>query len=176
MRVLDVGCGFGHLGHALMSANLGVTVEGLESVRRDGELIRIAAYQGEHIPFDDAAFDVVIVADVLHHDPHPARLLREAARVASGLLIVKDHLREGILAQERISLLDWAANFGYDVPCTFRYNSLVDWHAALDGLGHIVEERRCIDIYPAPFNQILGRGLHYFAVISRAEHVERTRN
>jgi len=167
-RVLDVGCGFGHLGEALMKAAPGVRVEGVESVRRGNELIPVTAYEGTRMPWPDHTFDAVILADVLHHDDDQLRLLREAARVSKNRVIIKDHLREGLLAQQRISLLDWAANAGYKVPCTYRYNDLREWR---DMLGHVatevVEERTSVDVYPVVFNQLLGRGLHYFSVFVR---------
>jgi ubiquinone/menaquinone biosynthesis C-methylase UbiE len=165
-RVLDIGCGFGHLGRALMDASNGqVQVEGLESVARGNELIPITAYEGTRIPFPDGTFDAVIVADVLHHDHDQERLLREAARVSRDLVIIKDHLRDGALAQQRISFLDWAANAGYSVPCLYKYNNLKEWHALVGKVSSgIVEERTSVDVYPPVFNELLGKGLHYFVV------------
>jgi len=168
-RVLDVGCGFGQLGRALMDAVPGIQVEGVESAPRGGELIPVKVSEGASIPWKDATFDAVILADVLHHDEDPDRLLRESARVSKRLVIIKDHLRVGFMAQQRISLLDWAANAGYAVPCLYRYNNLAEWHRSI-GLvaSNLVEERTSVDIYPPVFNDLLGKGLHYFAVFDKA--------
>jgi SAM-dependent methyltransferase len=145
-----------------------VQVEGVESVKRQGELIKITAYEGTRMPWDDGAFDAVILADVLHHDHDPERLLRELARVSRRLVIIKDHLREGFLAWHRISLIDWAANAGYNVPCTYRYNNLAEWRQKIGRVGSgYIEERTSIDVYPPVINELLGKGLHYFAVFSR---------
>jgi len=164
-RVLDVGCGFGHLGRALMDASPKVQVEGVESVRRGNELIPVTAYEGNRIPWPDNTFDAVIVADVLHHDVDQEKLLRESVRVSKRLMIIKDHLREGLLAQQRISLLDWAANAGYNVPCTYQYHNLQEWHTLIGKVSStVVEERTSLDVYPIVFNQLLGKGLHYFSV------------
>src|SRR3954454_10420122 len=77
-RVLDVGCGFGTLGRAIMDSPLcpeGVDVRGLERVKRGGEAIAVDAYDGVTIPYADGSFDVVILADVLHHEADPHRLI-----------------------------------------------------------------------------------------------------
>lgn len=168
-RVLDIGCGFGQLGRALADATPGLQVEGVESVRRGGELIPVTAYEGTRMPWPDKTFDAVILADVLHHDLSQERLLAEATRVSKRLVIIKDHLREGFLAQQRISLLDWAANAGYNVPCTYKYNNLREWHGMIGKVSSsVVEERTSVDIYPVVFNQLLGKGLHYFTVFVRS--------
>jgi SAM-dependent methyltransferase len=168
-RVLDVGCGFGQLGRALMDASPNAAqVEGAENVRRGNELIPVTAFDGIRMPWSDRTFDAVILADVLHHDHDQERLLRESVRVSKNLVIVKDHLRDGFLAQQRISLLDWAANAGYDVPVLYKYNSLREWRGLVGKVSaRVVEERTSIDIYPPLFNGLLGKGLHYFTVFER---------
>ena len=106
-RVLDVGCGFGALGRAIMDSPpcpKDVDVRGLERVKRGGEAIQVDAYDGVTIPHPDRCFDVVILADVLHHEDDPHRLIAECARISRRLLIIKDHKVEGPLAQQRISL------------------------------------------------------------------------
>jgi SAM-dependent methyltransferase len=165
-RVLDIGCGFGHLGRALMDASPDhIQVEGLESVTRGGELIPVTAYEGTTMPFPDKTFDAVILADVLHHDLDQERLLREAVRISRDIVIIKDHIRGSLLARQRISLLDWAANAGYNVPCLYKYNDLKQWHTMIGKFSTgIVEERTSIDVYPPVFNEILGKDLHYFVV------------
>lgn len=167
-RVLDIGCGFGHMGQAIMKARPGTTVEGLERARRPGELIKITAYDGTRIPWDDGTFQAVILADVLHHEHDPHHLLRESVRVSGKFIIIKDHLREGFLAWPRISFLDWAANAGYQVPCTFRYNNLPQWREAIGSLSvRVHEELTTLDIYPPVLNGLFGRGLHYFTVLEK---------
>ena len=98
-------------------------------------------------------------------DHDQERLLREATRISRGLVIIKDHLRDGLLAQQRISFLDWAANAGYNVPCLYKYHNLQEWHRLVGKVSHgIVEERTSINVYPQVFNEVLGKGLHYFVV------------
>lgn len=164
-RVLDVGCGNGTLGRAIMD-NPGcpkdVSVTGLERFKRGGEPIEVVPYDGVTFPFPDESFDVVIVADVLHHEDDPDRLLRECARVTRRLVIVKDHQVNGLLAQQRISLIDWAANAPYGVKCLYRYNTPAQWAATPPRVGlRSAEEVRSMHLYPPVFNLLFGRGLQY---------------
>ena len=170
-RVLDVGCGFGELGKRLtesLGATKPVVVEGLERVRRPGERITVREYDGKTIPFDDGSYDVVILADVLHHEPDPHRLLSECLRVSRRLVIIKDHAVEGPLAQRRISLIDWAANAPYGVPCLYRYNTVAQWRewAAKHG-ARIADEHAGMNLYPPVVNLLFGRRLQYLAAWAR---------
>ena len=170
-RVLDVGCGNGTLGRALMDAPgapAGLKVEGLERVNRGGEPIEVHAYDGKVIPFAEGTFDAVIVADVLHHEELPDRLLAECARVSRRDVVIKDHQVRGALAQQRISFLDWAANAPYGVPCLYRYNTPREWTEVPVRHGlTIAGEQRSMNVYPPVVNLLLGRGLHYFAVLRK---------
>jgi SAM-dependent methyltransferase len=167
-RVLDVGCGFGALGRAIMDSPAcpkGVEVFGLERVKRGGEAIPVEAYDGVTIPYADGSFDVVIVADVLHHEEDPHRLIGQCARVSRRLLVIKDHKVEGPLARQRISLLDWAANAPYGVPCLYRYNTPAEWaqwqqrHALTPQA-----ETKSLRLYPFPYNLVFTGRLQYMGI------------
>ncbi|MFT3683366.1 MAG: class I SAM-dependent methyltransferase [Phycisphaerales bacterium] len=165
--VLDVGCGNGTLGAAIMSDRrcpAGAKVEGLERVVRGGEPIKVHAYDGKTMPLADKSVDVVIVADVLHHEEQPDRLLRECVRVSRRLVIIKDHKVRGPVSKARVSLMDWAANAPYGVPCLFRYNTLEQWRAEPAKFGATIEhERTSMDLYPGLWNPVFGKGLQYMA-------------
>jgi ubiquinone/menaquinone biosynthesis C-methylase UbiE len=168
-RVLDVGCGGGALAARLHSdaATRGVDVQvtGLERHPRGGEPIRVTSYDGGRFPFPNQTFDVVIVADVLHHEPNPDALLRECIRVSKRNVVIKDHQLCGPLAKVRVSLIDWAANAPYGVKCLFRYNRPEEWDAMLRDLRLTPDPLyRSIDLYPIGFNFLFGRRLQYLAV------------
>ena len=169
-RVLDVGCGSGTLGRAVLDAPgapRGLAVEGLERFRRGGEPIPVHAYDGVRIPFPDASYDVVIVADVLHHEEDPDRLLRECARVSRRLVIIKDHQVTGPLAWSRIRLLDWAANAPYGVRCLYRYNTPEQWRRTVeDHRFGVAEHLPSMRLYPPFFNLVFGGRLQYLAALT----------
>ena len=168
-RVLDVGCGSGTLGRALMDAHPKVQIEGLERVPRGGEAIPVTGYDGGSIPFDDDAFEVVIVADVLHHEQDPDRLLAECARVAKRAVVVKDHQPQGpawTLPYKRICLMDWAANAPYGVPCLYRYPTAAQWREQFARLGlGVAQEHTELSLYPWPYRWVFTSGLQYLAVL-----------
>jgi SAM-dependent methyltransferase len=85
-RVLEVGCGEGHLG-ALLQAR-GHRVVGLELVPEVAERARTrlsevltADVEVAGFPFPPQAFDAILFPDVLEHLVDPWRVLREAAVV-----------------------------------------------------------------------------------------------
>jgi len=47
-------------------------------------------YDGKKIPYDDDSFDVALLITVLHHTPHPEKILQEAQRVAKKIVLVED--------------------------------------------------------------------------------------
>lgn len=171
-RMLDVGCGNGTLLHALTSDSRcprGVVPMGVERVARGGEPIPVVAYSGGRLPFDDASFDVVTIADVLHHEPDDEALLRECLRVARRVVVVKDHAREGPLARWRISLMDWAANAPYGVPCLYRYHSLPEWRALCARVhAPIADLISPMRLYPPGWELLFGGRLQIVAVLDAA--------
>ncbi len=177
-RVLDVGCGVGTLGSKLIEAfpEMSLHVEGLERYPRGGEAIPVTAYAGGRMPFDDDAFDVVTIADVLHHEPDPDTLLGECLRVARRAVIVKDHTPGDGPApwrawkQARIALMDWAANAPYGVKCLYRYPRPSQWRAMFDRLSAgLAAESTHMRLYPLPFSLVFTGGLQYFAVITPSQ-------
>jgi SAM-dependent methyltransferase len=90
--VVEIGCGDGSL-LAEMSAT-GAVLDGFElsenaagQARARGVARRVEAYDGEHVPADEDAYDLAVLSHVLEHVPEPLPLLREAARVAPHVLV-----------------------------------------------------------------------------------------
>jgi len=171
-RVLDIGCGSGILGAAILAhpkCPSGVTVRGLEKLKRGNEPIEVIAHDVGPLPFADGEVDVVILADVLHHEVDEATLLAESARICGRTLIIKDHKPEGILAQARISFLDWAANNPHGIKCLYRYHRRAEWQSIFARLGLAPRaEETSIDLYPPLFNVVFGKRLQYFVALEKS--------
>lgn len=170
-RVLDLGCGDGQVAVALMARRPELTVEGVDVLVRPVTHIPVTPYDGVTLPFRDAAFDHVTIVDVLHHTDDPAAVLREAARVAGRSVVIKDHLREGWLAEPLLRLMDWVGNRGHDVRLPYNYLDRSQWHSAFGGAG-LKEAQRSekLGLYPAPLSWVFERQLHF---VSRLEHRNR---
>jgi SAM-dependent methyltransferase len=172
-QLLDIGCGNGRLATAIAShqeAPRLLHLRGVEKHPRGGEEIPVDKFNGRVLPYESKSFDIVLLADVLHHEEEHNNLLREALRVGGRFCILKDHKQEGFLAFARICLMDWAANKGYDVKCLFDYPTHAGWLQRIElAGGQVLQEWRSLPVYPAPWNWAFGGPLHYLAVITSME-------
>src|SRR5713101_4863722 len=89
-KALDVGCGGGLLAEEF--ARLGCQVTGVDPsepslatarkhTQQSGLDITYQVGVGEHLPFADASFDIVICCDVLEHVDDVAQVIQEISRV-----------------------------------------------------------------------------------------------
>jgi ubiquinone/menaquinone biosynthesis C-methylase UbiE len=81
-RVLEVGCGSGHLTKRL--AERGVDIVGIDANPNAGEVAgseRVLHMQAENLQFDDKEFDAVISVHAIEHIPPLEAAIAEMARV-----------------------------------------------------------------------------------------------
>ncbi len=160
-RVLDVGAGDGSLDVLIMQHRPDVRITGLDVLVRPQTAIPVEQFDGVDIPFPDKAWDVAMFVDVLHHADHAAALLREAARVAP-IVIIKDHLQEGILARPTLRLMDYVGNAHHGVALPYNYWPRSKWRSTFAELGlspaSWVED---LHLYPFPLALWFDRHLHF---------------
>jgi len=101
-KILDLGCGSGIAAKKFQdffeSEVLGVDIRDNRTVDIPFKII-----DGKTLPFDEDAFDVTLIAYVLHHCKAPEILLTEAKRVSQKIIIFED-IPEGILSKLRCKL------------------------------------------------------------------------
>jgi SAM-dependent methyltransferase len=165
--VLDVGCGDGQLALALMKLRSDLHVEGVDVVARPKTLVPVAQYDGVKLPFADKSFDYVTIVDVLHHTDDPTVVLSEASRVAREGVVIKDHLREGWLAQATLSFMDWCGNIGDGVPLPYNFLSRSEWQGAFfKSRLHTVSTTEKLGIYLPPGRWLFDRNLHFVSLLA----------
>lgn len=167
--VLDVGAGNGMLAALIMQERRDVRIVGIDVHLRPESFVPVTQYDGVHIPFDDAAFDAVMIVDVLHHTDDPAHVLGECLRVSRGVVVVKDHFQENPLEHLVLRGMDWVGNKGHGVRLPYNYFTRRAWAAALQKIGARERLRREVvpGLYPQPFQSLIGRRIQFVARIGR---------
>jgi SAM-dependent methyltransferase len=167
-RVLDVGCGSGQIASMLMEQRPDLRISGIDVLVRPHTDIPVQFFDGSTIPYPDGAFDVVMFVDVLHHTDDPLVLLREANRVASQAIVIKDHTRNGFLANPTLRFMDHVGNARHDVVLPYNYWPKQRWLDAFDRLGWTMAQW-CgrLDLYGWPADWIFGRSLHFVARLEK---------
>jgi len=191
-RVLDVGCGTGHLAFAVAARSqkaseiIGVDLSPVyvDHAARHNQDPRVSFRVGDAcaLDFSDHAFDRVLSLLVLHFVPNAARAIAQMKRVAKPGGVVGAAVwdaRGGFVANrmffDTAAVLDPRASErrgrNYTRPMT-RPGELADaWHAA--GFENVVETSLCIRMeftsfadYWAPYDGKDGPGAEYVATLS----------
>ena len=168
--VLDLGCGDGQVAAGLMALRPDLVAQGGDVLLRPVTHIPVTLYDGVSLPFADNSFDYVTIVDVIHHTDDPAAVLTEARRVARHGVVIKDHLRQGLLAGPTLRLMDWVGNRGHDVRLPYNYLDRRQWAAAFARAGLV--QAAWVDtlgLYGAPLNWAFERKLHFVALLEPAE-------
>jgi SAM-dependent methyltransferase len=163
-RVLDVGCGDGLLTSLIAQERPDVSVKGVDVLVREGTRIPVDAFDGRTLPYEAKAFDATLLIDVLHHTEDPMILLREVARVSRRYILIKDHLRKGLLAGPVLRFMDWVGNARHHVALPNNYWAQEQWDKAFSELGvRLSAWESRLGLYPRPASWIFERQLHFVA-------------
>lgn len=123
--VLDVGASDGKLAADLQLhlavQHINTKIIGCDVHIQPQTHIPVIQYDGYHLPFPDNSFDHVLIVDVLHHTHNPLDVLREAARVSSQYLVIKDHYWSHPKDFISLKFADYIGNqpYGIDLPYGF---------------------------------------------------------
>jgi len=168
-RVLDLGCGDGHIAAAVQALRPELTLRGADVLVRPKTRIDVDPFDGATLPYSDRSFDAVMIVDVLHHTDDPARILREARRVCGGVVVIKDHLSDPWLGRARLTLMDVVGNARHGVHLANAYWERARWHAAFRELALKEESwNEQLGLYPRPLRWLIEDSLHFLALLSVA--------
>ncbi len=163
-HVLDVGCGDGLLASLLGEQLPATSFHGIDVLVRDRTHVPVASFDGFEIPFEDDSFESVMMVDVLHHTEDPTILLSEAKRVARSHIVLKDHTRNGFLANPTLRFMDWVGNAHHGVALPYNYLSEAEWQTCFANLGLEIDVwNGKLDLYGKPADWVFARSLHFVA-------------
>ena len=137
---------------------------------RDKVYIPVHKFDGKKIPYPDNSFELAMLIDVLHHTVEPVSLLREAARVSKGQILIKDHTKEGLLAGLRLRFMDSVGNARYGVNLPFNYWPRQKWEHVWRELGlNIATWNSQLRLYPWPATYVFDASLQFVTRLQRAD-------
>jgi ubiquinone/menaquinone biosynthesis C-methylase UbiE len=165
--VLDVGTGDGSIAALIAHLRPDVKISGVDVLVRPNAKIPVEHFDGQTLPFADGAFEAVIMVDVLHHADDPLQSLREAARVASNVVIVKDHRLQGFLSESTLRWMDWVGNARHGVALPYNYWTESRWRVAFQEIGGTLDSwKGRLGLYWGPLTLLFDRELHFVARIA----------
>lgn len=172
--VLDVGAGDGVIARAVADKVGAERVMGVDVLLRPSSRVEVVPYDGARLPFGDGAFEAVMLSDVLHHCEDPALVLGECLRVASRLVVIKDHFRFGPVSRALLLAMDVVGNAEAGVLVRGTYFSPAEWvQLARAAGGRITGLTWPLRIHDAPFRLITQDELQFAARIERAPEASR---
>jgi SAM-dependent methyltransferase len=167
--LLDIGCGDGTVA-AQIGAAVGATrIAGVDVKVRPEVAIEVTAYDGTHLPFPDRSFDAVVISDVLHHCHDPAAVLREALRVASRAVAIKDHFCFGPVSGKILLWMDQVGNAAPGVDVRGTYWTPTEWVDMVTAAGgRIARLTWPLQIHDYPFRLVTRDELQFAARLEPA--------
>lgn len=161
-RVLDLGAGEGYVADAA-ATDCGVAVTATDVVSYGRVDRRVDLYDGTTLPYRSGQFEAVIVVFVLHHSADPAAVLREAARVSSGVVVVLETVWTASWQKAWLERLDRLVNRTRsgaaidEAPLDIRSDP--EWREAFDELGlRLVRARTWGGPHPQALYVLEGHG------------------
>jgi len=148
-RVLDFGCGDGHLSRALADRS-GARILGIDLYAPEDRWIPRIRYDGEGLPLRDGSVDGAVMVDMLHHTRDVKAALRELTRVARDFLLIKDMKYRTRLGYRVLQFTDLWTN-SPDPKALLRYNYLTwdQWRQIFRELGwSVVHHRPSFSLIP----------------------------
>lgn len=142
--VVDIGCGDGFSTMRFWDSVHPSKMAGVDPApnaikvadsKRGERPIEFRVLTDNHVPFEDASFDVAIIQGVLHHADDPPAIIKEALRVAREVVILEPNgLNPGLKVLEKASPYHRAHN-----ERSYTRRRLRGW--VENAGGHVVEEK-----------------------------------
>ncbi len=167
-NILDVGCGDGKIDSYILEQDKNVTIRGIDVLVRPDTYIDVMEYDGKTIPYKDNSFDTIMIVDVLHHTDDPKAIVAELARVSSRYVIIKDHVKSGIISYIKLRAMDYVGNAHYHVRLPYNYQTEKQWRCIFETNDlKVVSMQRHLNLYTGIFHLLFDRELHFIAMLEK---------
>lgn len=167
-HILDVGCGDGKIDSYLLEKNKSITIRGIDVLVRPSVYLDVQKYDGITIPYESDTFDTVMTIDVIHHTDDPKVIVKELVRVSSKYIIIKDHVKSGVISYIKLRAMDYVGNSHYHVRCPYNYQTWKQWKEIFDMNGlEIVKLERNLNLYKGIFHLVFDGKMQFIALLKK---------
>lgn len=159
-RLLEVGCGLGHLVGQLDGDffSMGLDVNRWALLQAKNVAVRTFLQEGfaEDLPYANASFGSVIIKHVIEHLPRPERCIAELGRILApgGLLVLSTPNLNSLLKPMKGD--QW---IGYRDPTHISLKPPHEWLGLLKNAGFAIDRLFADGFWDAPYIPILPRTL-----------------
>ena len=166
-EILDVGAGDGMIDSMLM-AHANVSITGIDVLVRDKTYIPVEQYDGLHIEKEDGSVDTLMLIDVLHHTDDPEAVFKEVCRVSNRYVIVKDHVKHGLISYLKLRLMDYVGNSRFHVRLPYNYLTSSRWNKMFDDNDlDIVSYKTNLNLYTGLCHLLFDSNLHFIVLLKK---------
>ncbi len=123
--VLDLGAGRCLIGKEI-EKNTSSKVTSVDVMDLNETNLKLTLYDGKTLPFKDNSFDTVLIAYVLHHCDDPESVLKEAARVCRGNIILFEDIDVDVIEKTADFIANKIIN-SKDISTPFNFKSREEW-------------------------------------------------
>lgn len=164
--LLDVGAGDGTVAKSVGEAAGAERIEGVDVILRPHRVIDVRKYDGLTLPYENRSFEVVTISDVLHHCEDARRVLCEALRVASRVVVIKDHFAYGPISRQVLYLMDVVGNARDGIPSPAKYLEPHEWVSMIESAGgRLTALEWPVVLHDWPWRLVASPALHFIAKV-----------
>ncbi len=125
-RILDVGSGPGVVAYQI-SKDYQANVQCVDIKNRHRTELPFQVYDGQHLPYKNGEFDIVLLIFTLHHCQNPNKVLSEAKRVCRWRIIVFEDRYKTHFQLVFLMIMDFLLNFLSGTSTPFKFKTVKDW-------------------------------------------------
>lgn len=170
-EILDVGAEDGMIDSMLM-AHANVSITGIDVLVRDKTYIPVEQYDGLHIEKEDGSVDTLMLIDVLHHTDDPEAVFKEVCQVSNRYVIVKDHVKHGLISYLKLRLIDYVGNSRFHIHLPYNYLTSSRWNKMFDDNDlDIVSYMTNLNLYTGLYHLLFDSNLHFIVLLEKRSTV-----